>query len=96
MTQGAGVFVHGMRRFTSVEVLKVLSERPVITTLCAPPTLYRQEQNTGWILVILIYLVGSSRLGPGLGLTHVWIVPRPVGRSCSYILPEQDGGTSHI
>ena len=45
MTQGAGVFVHGMKRFTSVEVLKVLSERPVITTLCAPPTLYRQEQN---------------------------------------------------
>ena len=40
--QGAGVFVHGMRRFTSGEVLKVLSERPVITTLCAPPTLYRE------------------------------------------------------
>ena len=46
MTQGAGVFVHGMKRFTSGEVLKVLSERPMITTLCAPPTLYREEQDT--------------------------------------------------
>ena len=47
-TQGAGVFVHGMRRFTGGEVMRVLSERPIITTLCAPPTLYREEQKISW------------------------------------------------
>ena len=46
--QGATVFVHGMKRFSSGAVLKVLSERP-ITTLCAPPTLYRGlvKEETG-------------------------------------------------
>jgi medium-chain acyl-CoA synthetase len=39
-SMGAGVFVHGMRRFLSDDVFRVLSEKP-ITTLCAPPTLYR-------------------------------------------------------
>ena len=63
MTQGAGVFVHGMRRFTSVEVLKVLSERPVITTLCAPPTLYRDEQDTGKVVFTQSYVDG---MGPRL------------------------------
>jgi acyl-coenzyme A synthetase/AMP-(fatty) acid ligase len=39
-SQAAGVFVHDMPRFEAHEVLKVLEEAPV-TTLCAPPTLYR-------------------------------------------------------
>ena len=39
-SQGACVFVHGMSRFVPSEVLQVLSHYP-ISTLCAPPTLYR-------------------------------------------------------
>lgn len=39
-SQGACVFVHGMARFAPSEVLRVLGDYPV-TTLCAPPTLYR-------------------------------------------------------
>ncbi len=39
-SQGAGVFVHAMKRFTSEDVFRTLAEHP-ITTLCAPPTLYR-------------------------------------------------------
>lgn len=39
-SQAAGVFVHDMPRFEAAEVLKVLGRFPV-TTLCAPPTLYR-------------------------------------------------------
>lgn len=38
--QGAGVFVHGMPRFTPFDVLQTLDKYP-ITTICAPPTLYR-------------------------------------------------------
>ena len=39
-THAAGVFIHDMPRFEPQEVLKVLQNEP-ITTLCAPPTLYR-------------------------------------------------------
>ena len=39
-SQGAGVFIHDMPRFEVEDVIKVLQEVP-ITTLCAPPTLYR-------------------------------------------------------
>ncbi len=37
---GASVFVHGMERFDAMKVLDVLDAYP-ITTLCAPPTLFR-------------------------------------------------------
>ncbi len=39
-SQAAGVFVHDMPRFEAGQVLQVLKSQP-ITTLCAPPTLYR-------------------------------------------------------
>lgn len=39
-SQAAGVFVHDMPRFEVENVLKTLQKVP-ITTLCAPPTLYR-------------------------------------------------------
>lgn len=39
-SQGAGVFVHGMSRFQPIRVLNILNNFPV-TTMCAPPTLYR-------------------------------------------------------
>lgn len=39
-SQAAGVFVHDMPRFEADKVLQVLKKEPV-TTLCAPPTLYR-------------------------------------------------------
>eukprot|EP00095_Tigriopus_kingsejongensis_P009197 maker-scaffold299_size217019-snap-gene-1.25 protein:Tk09197 transcript:maker-scaffold299_size217019-snap-gene-1.25-mRNA-1 annotation:"hypothetical protein BRAFLDRAFT_275193" len=39
-SQGAGVFVHGVTRVVPSEVLDILQTQP-ITTLCAPPTLYR-------------------------------------------------------
>jgi len=40
LSQGCTVFVHGMPRSLAKPVLEVLAEYP-ITTLCAPPTLYR-------------------------------------------------------
>ncbi|XP_059078296.1 acyl-coenzyme A synthetase ACSM3, mitochondrial-like [Tigriopus californicus] len=39
-SQGAGVFIHGANRVVAKDVLEVLGTQPV-TTLCAPPTLYR-------------------------------------------------------
>jgi len=39
-SQGATVFIHGMPRFTTDQILKTLSQYPV-SVLCAPPTLYR-------------------------------------------------------
>ena len=39
-SQAAGVFVHDMPKFETLKVLEVLKTEP-ITTLCAPPTLYR-------------------------------------------------------
>ena len=46
-SQASGVFVHDMPRFEASKVLNVLQNEP-ITTLCAPPTLYRslvQQEN---------------------------------------------------
>ncbi|XP_023342567.1 acyl-coenzyme A synthetase ACSM3, mitochondrial [Eurytemora carolleeae] len=39
-SQGCTLFVHGMPRFAPLEILQTLTNYP-ITTLCAPPTLYR-------------------------------------------------------
>ena len=76
-TQGAGVFVHGMRRFTGGEVLRVLSERPIITTLCAPPTLYREEQNNMDKVTIVAFSgtrtnQGSFLLNSALSIWLLW------------------------
>lgn len=38
--QGCTVFVHGMPRYVATDVLDTLTKYP-ITTMCAPPTLYR-------------------------------------------------------
>lgn len=40
LSQGCTVFVHGMPRYLAKPVLETLANYP-ITTLCAPPTLYR-------------------------------------------------------
>lgn len=40
LAHGSTVFVHGMPRFIASDVLETLAKYPV-TTLCAPPTLYR-------------------------------------------------------
>ena len=42
--EGCTVFVHGMPRFAPLEILQTLTNYP-ITTLCAPPTLYRLIQT---------------------------------------------------
>ena len=49
-SQGSTVFIHGMPRFTPIEVLDTLVEFPV-NVLCVPPTLYRglvQEDLKKW------------------------------------------------
>eukprot|EP00092_Neocalanus_flemingeri_P075264 GFUD01093221.1.p1 GENE.GFUD01093221.1~~GFUD01093221.1.p1 ORF type:complete len:605 (-),score=142.61 GFUD01093221.1:28-1842(-) len=61
-SQGSTVFIHGMPRFTTTEVLDTLAEYPV-SVLCAPPTLYRslvQEDVKKWKLMNLRHCVSAG------------------------------------
>jgi len=61
-SQGATVFVHGMGRFTTPQVLDTLANYP-ISVLCAPPTLYRslvQEDLKRWKMNSLRHCVSAG------------------------------------
>jgi len=61
-SQGATVFVSGMSRFTSTQIMDTLAQYPV-TVLCAPPTMYRslvQEDLRLWKLHSLRHCVSAG------------------------------------
>lgn len=61
-SQGCTAFVHGMHRFTATAVLDTLANFP-ITTLCAPPTMYRsmlQEDLKKYKMTTLRHCVSAG------------------------------------
>ena len=63
-SQGATVFINGMSRVTTTEVLDTLAEYPV-SVLCAPPTLYRslvQEDLKKWKFQNLRHCVSGGNI----------------------------------
>ena len=77
-SQGSTVFIHGMPRFTTTEVLDTLAEYPV-SVLCAPPTLYRslvQEDLKKWKLKNLRHCVSA---GEGSFYSNLFIIENNSG-----------------